>query len=52
MKDLTEYLAIAERNLIQIRERRPRQISISELGVWSKGPYKALVIRGGLLWRS
>lgn len=30
----------------------PTRVSAADLNVWAKAPYKALVIRGGLLWRS
>ncbi|MGX1693150.1 hypothetical protein [Brevundimonas naejangsanensis] len=47
-----EALLRAEEHVTEIARRRPTEISVSVIGTWSKGPYKALVIRGGLLWRS
>ena len=51
-KKFTQSLAEAERNLSRVASSRPSHIRIVDIGVWSKGPYKALVVRGGLLWRS
>lgn len=51
-RNLAANLVVAKENLARIAASRPSHVSIVDLGVWSKGPYKALVIRGGLLWRS
>lgn len=47
-----EALATAQSHLAKIAPHLPLKVSADEIGVWSKAPYKALVIRGGLLWRS
>ncbi|MFN7110822.1 MAG: hypothetical protein ACK4M2_04230 [Brevundimonas sp.] len=47
-----EALATARSHLAKIAPYLPLKVSADEIGVWSKAPYKALVVRGGLLWRS
>lgn len=45
-------LTTARSHLAEMEPYLPSKISAGEIGVWSKAPYKALVVRGGLLWRS
>lgn len=52
MEGFEKELTASEKSLAAIRERRPSILRIHDLGVWSKLPYKALVVSGGLLWRS
>lgn len=47
-----EALATAREHLEKMKPFLPTKIAVEEIGVWSKSPYKALVVRGGLLWRS
>jgi hypothetical protein len=45
-------LDTAESHLAKMKPYLPTKVSAAQLNVWSKAPYKALVIRGGLMWRS
>ena len=47
-----EALTMARSSLAKVAPHLPLKVSAAEIGVWSKAPYKALVVRGGLLWRS
>lgn len=47
-----EALETARSHLARMEPHLPTQVSAAVIGVWSKAPYKALVIRGGLLWRT
>lgn len=47
-----EALETARVHLAKMEPYLPTKVSAGELNVWAKAPYKALVIRGGLLWRS
>lgn len=51
----TEYeraLETARARLAAMEPLLPTKVSAGDLNVWAKAPYKALVVRGGLLWRS
>lgn len=50
--EFQKALVTARSHLAKIAPYLPSKVSAEEIGVWSKAPYKALVIRGGLLWRS
>lgn len=50
--EFQKALATARSHLAKIAPYLPSKVSAGEIGVWSKAPYKALVVRGGLLWRS
>lgn len=45
-------LAEAETRLEEMRQTLPSQLSVRDLNVWSMLPYKSLVVRGALLWRT
>lgn len=47
-----EALETARSHLAKMKPHLPTQVAAADIGVWSKAPYKALVARGGLLWRS
>lgn len=47
-----EALETARAHLAKMEPFLPTKVSAGELNVWAKAPYKALVVRGGLLWRS
>ena len=47
-----EALETARAHLAKMEPYLPTKVSAGELNVWAKAPYKALVVRGGLLWRS
>lgn len=47
-----EALETARSHLAKIAPYLPTKVEAEKIGVWSFSPYKALVVRGGLLWRS
>ncbi|MFA4900822.1 MAG: hypothetical protein WC563_14980 [Brevundimonas sp.] len=51
-EDFAQALVTARAHLEKIVPYLPTQVAVEEIGVWSVSPYKALVVRGGLLWRS
>jgi hypothetical protein len=51
-EQLAEDIALVRKHTIYLRERLPEVVDVDAIGVWSTAPYKALVIRGGLAWRT
>lgn len=51
-KKCEEALETARANLAKMEPFLPTKVSAGDLNVWATAPYKALVVRGGLLWRS
>lgn len=47
-----DALETARAHLGKMEPFLPTEVSAGELNVWARAPYKALVVRGGLLWRS
>jgi hypothetical protein len=45
-------LEAARSHLARMATHLPTEVSATVIGVWSKAPYKALTIRGALLWRT
>ncbi|WP_132086429.1 hypothetical protein [Caulobacter sp. BK020] len=52
IEQLADDIATVRKRTAELHAKLPQIVDVAEIGVWSKAPYKALVIRGALAWRT
>jgi hypothetical protein len=51
-EQLTKDITTVRRRTAELHLKLPQVVDVAAIGVWSKAPYKVLVIRGALAWRT